>query len=162
MFVKSFIRFPNTQSVSDMNGREFVRSLMTVPITAAAAAFVCSSVSDRPCSLCSINAPLAAGILDARTSIISRSRVTDPFHFPYELSPVRVRGWKNIHHARRQWRVRNSSSSPAPTWTRIIIHTVHRLNDNSLPLLSHAVDLSQYLPLPFTPPSFPSSLHGPS
>lgn len=44
---------------------------------------------DRPCSH-SINAPLVAGILDARTSIISRSRVTDPFHFPSSYHPGRI------------------------------------------------------------------------
>jgi len=46
-------------------------------------------VLDRPCSH-SINAPLAAGILDARTSIISRSHVTDPFHFPSSYHPGRI------------------------------------------------------------------------
>lgn len=137
MFVKSFIRFRiHSRFRTWMVESSFAR-WWPFPLQRPLHSFAPVRVR------CSINAPLAAGILDARTSIISRSRVTDPFHFPFELPLVRggrifitldANGASGTHH-----RV-------LPTWTRII-HTVHRLNDNSLSLLS-CVDMSQYLPLP--------------
>lgn len=78
-------------------------------------------VLDRPCSH-SINAPLTAGILDARTSIISRSRVTDPFHFPSSYHPGRIF-------------IILDASAASGTHHQVlrgsIIHTVHRVNDNT-------------------------------
>lgn len=135
MFVKSFIRFRiHSRFRTWMVESSFAR-WWPFPLQRPLHSFARIRVR-------CINAPLAAGILDARTSIISRSRVTDSFHFPFEL--LLVRGGR-IFITLDANDASGTHHRVLPAWTRII-HTVHRLNDNSLSTLT-CVDMSQYLSL---------------